>query len=84
MRVPEGRLHPLRPLHSISQATKVAAHLQRTGAASGGPTFVWAKKIERELESGKSEKDIAAAQTRTSQAERLVGVVYRTSKSRGA
>ncbi|GLC36213.1 hypothetical protein PLESTB_001367900 [Pleodorina starrii] len=52
-------------------ATKVAAHLQRTGAAAGGPTFVWAKKIERELESGKSVRDIAAAQTRTSQAERL-------------
>ncbi|GFR50783.1 hypothetical protein Agub_g13048 [Astrephomene gubernaculifera] len=52
-------------------ATKVAAHLQRTGASSGGPTFVWTKKIERELESGKSVRDIAAAQTRTSQAERL-------------
>ncbi|GIL76926.1 hypothetical protein Vretimale_8609 [Volvox reticuliferus] len=52
-------------------ATKVAAHLQRTGTASGAPTFVWTKKIERELESGKSVRDIAAAQTRVSQAERL-------------
>ncbi|GIL56683.1 hypothetical protein Vafri_12000 [Volvox africanus] len=52
-------------------ATKVAAHLQRTGTVSGAPTFVWTKKIERELESGKSVRDIAAAQTRVSQAERL-------------
>lgn len=52
-------------------ATKVAAHLQRTGAASGAPTFVWTKKIEKELQTGKSVRDIAAEQARTSQAERL-------------
>ncbi|KAG2491815.1 hypothetical protein HYH03_009975 [Edaphochlamys debaryana] len=52
-------------------ATKVAAHIQRTGAASGAPTFVWAKKIEKELEAGKSVRDIAEAQAAISQAERL-------------
>ncbi|PNW78408.1 hypothetical protein CHLRE_09g398650v5 [Chlamydomonas reinhardtii] len=52
-------------------ATKVAAHLQRTGASTGGPTFVWTKKIERELESGKTVRDIANAQSRISQAERM-------------
>ncbi len=51
----------------------MAAHLQRTGAASGAPTFVWTKKIEKELQTGKSVRDIAAEQARTSQAERLVG-----------
>lgn len=56
----------------IAQATKVAAHLQRTGASTGGPTFVWTKKIERELESGKTVRDIANAQSRISQAERMV------------
>ncbi len=59
----------------MPQATKVAAHLQRTGASSGGPTFVWTKKIERELESGKTVRDIANAQSRLSQAERMVGHV---------
>jgi hypothetical protein len=67
-----GRHGSLRPRVCSLQATKVAAHLQKTGAASGAPTFVWTKKIERDLEGGKTVRDIAAAQARVSQAERLV------------
>lgn len=52
-------------------AAKVAAHLHRSGGPDEAPRFVWTKKIEKELDMGKSVKDISAAQTRASQQERL-------------
>lgn len=67
---PASPSHPPRPSR---QAAKVAAHLHRTSAAEDSQRFVWTKKIEKELEQGKSVKDISAAQTRASQLERMVG-----------
>ncbi|KAG1678419.1 hypothetical protein FOA52_015186 [Chlamydomonas sp. UWO 241] len=49
-------------------AQKVASHIEKTAGAS---TFVWGKKVERELESGKKLKELSIFRTQGREAERL-------------
>lgn len=49
----------------------MVAHLQKSGAASGSETFVWAKKVEKEIEGGKKIKDISVFTDRHRHQERL-------------
>lgn len=55
-----------------SQAQKVIAHVQKAGGAGGDKPFVWAKKVEQELEQGKKLKEISIFSDRNRQQERLV------------
>lgn len=61
------------PIHVLlSQAQKVAAHLQKASAANDTvPTFVWGKKVVKELESGKKMKELSIFRKQGREAERL-------------
>lgn len=51
-------------------------HLQKVGAAAGTDTFVWSKKVEKELGEGKKIKEISIFTDRHRQAERIVGCAH--------
>ena len=58
---------------ATAQAQKVVAHLQKASAKTGADTFVWGKKVEKELAGGKKLKEISVFTDRNRQQERLVG-----------
>jgi hypothetical protein len=59
--------------YCVSQANKVVQHIQKVGAATGSDTFVWSKKVEKELGEGKKIKEISIFTDRHRQTERIVG-----------
>ena len=58
-----------------AQAQKVVAHLQRASAKTGADTFVWGKKVEKELAGGKKLKEISVFTDRNRQQERMVSAL---------
>jgi histidyl-tRNA synthetase len=70
--ISRGTTHPV-----YVQAQKVVQHLQKVGTATGAETFVWTKKVEKELSEGKKVKDISIFTDQQRQSERLVSWVDR-------
>ena len=50
----------------------MVAHLQKASAKAGTDTFVWGKKVEKELAGGKKLKEISVFTDRDRQHERMV------------
>ena len=57
----------------VLQAQRVVAHLQKGG---GTGSFVWGKKVEKELGEGKKVKEISAFQDKARAQERLVSMHF--------